>query len=182
MAGADSNRVKSTSTALAFRAQSSRFSLAGQIIELKRHAPHEIRPGHRIVICIKPFVAHRGHGNGNARHCAADPHRVIDPLRQLAVREVQRFGRAPMPDRQPFGLEVGAEHAEHGVDMNKLGAELLNPFSRVRRSQRGYPRAWQRERSPQLCGLRASRSCCQPRDKAKVADPVSIGPHPTAAS
>jgi len=33
-----------------------------------------------------------------------------------------------MPHRESFGLEVGAEHPEHGVKVNQLGAELLNPF------------------------------------------------------
>jgi hypothetical protein len=33
-----------------------------------------------------------------------------------------------MPDRQPFGLEVWTKHPEHGVKVNKLGAELVNPF------------------------------------------------------
>jgi hypothetical protein len=29
---------------------------------------------------------------------------------------------------EPFGLKVGAEHAEHGVKVNQLGAEVVNPF------------------------------------------------------
>jgi hypothetical protein len=33
-----------------------------------------------------------------------------------------------MAHRERFGFEVGTEHAEHGVKMNQLGAELLNPF------------------------------------------------------
>jgi hypothetical protein len=33
-----------------------------------------------------------------------------------------------MANRQPFGFEVRTEHAQHGVEMNELGAQLIDSF------------------------------------------------------
>src|SRR5207302_10711667 len=85
-------------------------ALTGEIVELQRDTPHEISSRHRIVIGIEPLLAHRRCGNVDACHRAADPHRVIDPLRQLAVREVWRFRRATMSNRESFRFEVWSEH------------------------------------------------------------------------
>ena len=52
------------------------------------------------------------------------------------MREIGRFRRSAMPDREALGFELGPEHAQHGVQVDKLGLQPVELASRSAISNR----------------------------------------------
>ena len=60
-------------------------------------AAHEVGAGDRIGIGVKPLVTHGLNRNVRAADRAVLAERIVNPLRQLAMSEVGRFGWPAMP-------------------------------------------------------------------------------------
>ena len=83
------------------------------------------------MIGIKSFVAHRRDGKLGTVDCSLFAERVENPLIQITVLEIGRFGRSPTPHWQTFWLEIGPEQPEHRVDVNKLRAQGVGTLLKI---------------------------------------------------
>ncbi len=109
-------------------AEPQQLAVAVHLGELKPDPPHEVLPGLGIALLVETLIPHCPVGNLAAVGFPAVAHGIVDALGKLTPLEAGALHRASQPGRQCLQVYIGPEHAEHRVDVDKIGAQSLDRF------------------------------------------------------